>query len=251
VHEQVPDDWFVDFHVGLKAKFWRAAAEPWADSDAAAIHRLLDLPAGGRVLDAPCGDGRIAVRLAEHGLDVTGIDISHEAIEAARGRGSTARFEVGDLRDLPRDCFDAVVCWGNSFGYMPYASTLRHLAATRRSLRDGGRLIIESATVAESLLPDHEPELVYEAGGVTMRARNRYDVRRSRLVGDFTFEDAAGRRERAGVVHHVHTVGEVVRMLEHAGFRVDRLMADEHTPYAVGSPHLVAIATAVQDLGRF
>jgi SAM-dependent methyltransferase len=72
----VPDDWFVGFQVGLKAQFWRAASEPWADEESAAIAGLLDLPRGGRVLDAPCGSGRIAARLAERGLDVTGIDIS-------------------------------------------------------------------------------------------------------------------------------------------------------------------------------
>ena len=250
--EEVPEDWFVGFHVGLKAKFWRAAAEPWAYDDAAAIHRLLDLPAGARVLDAPCGDGRIAARLAERGLDVTGIDISSEAVEEARRRGSPARFEVGDLRALPQEAFDAVVCWGNSFGYMPYADTLEHLTSARGALREGGRLVLESATVAESLLPSFRRELEHEAGGVTMRARHEYDPARSRLVGDFTFEDADGTLERAGVIHHVYTVGEVVRMLAHAGFQVDELLSDmgEGTPYALGAPHLVAIATAVQDLGR-
>jgi hypothetical protein len=41
-------------------------------------------------------------------------------------------------------------------------------------------------------------------------------------------------------------------MLEHAGFHVDELLSDiaEATPYALGAPHLVAIATAAQDLGR-
>lgn len=251
-HDRVPDDWFVGFQVGLKAKFWRAASEPWADADAAAIHRLLDLPAGARVLDAPCGAGRIAVRLAERGLAVTGIDLSAEEIEEARARGSAARFEVGDLRALPEEGFDAVVCWGNSFGYMPHAATVAHLESARRALRDGGRLILESATVAESLLPGYRSELTYEAGGVTMRATNTYDPARSRVVGDFTFEDESGRRERNGVIHHVHTVAEVVRMLEGAGFHVDELLGDhaERTPYALGASHLVAIATAAQDLPR-
>jgi hypothetical protein len=76
VHEQVPVDWFVGFQVGLKAKFWRAASEPRADADAAAIADLLD------------------------------------------------------LRALPERAFDAVVCWGNSFGYMPQAGTVEHLEST-------------------------------------------------------------------------------------------------------------------------
>jgi SAM-dependent methyltransferase len=252
VHEQVPDDWFVDFQVGLKAKFWRAASEPWADAEAAAIERLLGLPAGARVLDAPCGAGRIAVRLAERGLDVTGIDISAEEVEEARRRGSPARFEVGDLRALPQEAFDAALCWGNSFGYMPPDQTVEHLAATRRALRPGGRLVLDSATVAESWLPRFRPELEHEAGGITMRGRNNYDAARSRVVGEFTFEDGDGRVDRGRVIHHVHTVGEVVRLLEGAGFGVDELLGDpvERTPYALGSPRLVAIATALQDLGR-
>ncbi|MBA3263738.1 MAG: class I SAM-dependent methyltransferase [Thermoleophilaceae bacterium] len=226
MHEQVSDDWFVGFQVGLKAKFWRAASEPWADDDAAAIHRLLDLPAGARVLDAPCGAGRIALRLAERGLHVTGIDVSRGEVEEARraadARGVEARFEERDLRAAPAEAFDAVVHWGNSFGYMPHDATVEHLAATRRALRDGGRLVLETATVAESVLPGFKPEIAHEAGGVTMRVRQRYDAARSRLVGEFTFEDADGRVERAGAIHQ----------------------------YAVGAPRLVAIATAVQDLAR-
>ena len=96
------DDWFVGFQTGLKADFWRAAAEPWADADAAAIAALLDLPSGARVLDAPCGAGRIAVRLAERGLDVTGVDISPQEIEAARARGSSANLRGGRPARAPR-----------------------------------------------------------------------------------------------------------------------------------------------------
>ena len=244
MQKQVPDDWFVGFQVGLKAQFWRAASEPWADEEAGAIAGLLDLPRGARVLDAPCGSGRIAVRLAQRGLDVTGIDISPEEIEAARARGSKASFEVGDLRKLPEQAFDAVVQWGNSFGYMPHEQTLEALRSAAGALKPGGRLLLESATVAESLLPGYRRELEYEAGGITMRARNDYDVEKSRVVGDFSFEDGAGRVERAGVIHHVHTVGEIVRMLTSVGFEVEQLLSDaaERTSYTVGSRHLIAIS---------
>jgi hypothetical protein len=96
---------------------------------------------------------------------------------------------------------------------MPYPETVEALRAAGRALRAGGKFVLESATVAESLLPDYRAELEYEAGGVKMRARHEYDVRNSRLVGDFTFEDADGRVERAGVIHHVHTTAELIRML--------------------------------------
>jgi SAM-dependent methyltransferase len=251
VQTHIADDWFVGFNTGLKAKFWRAASEPWADDDAQAVAVLLDLPAGARVLDAPCGAGRIAVRLAELGLEVLGIDISEEEIEEARRvaaeRGTTARFEEGDLRALPSERFDAVVCWGNSFGYLPHAGTIEHLASTRRTLRAGGTLVLETMTAAESLLPGFRAEIEYAAGGVTMRARHEYDPWRSRLVGDFAFTGHDGRTERGPVIHHVYTAGELVRLLEEAGFRVDELLADavQRTPYMLGAPRLVALATAL------
>ena len=116
--KRVSDDWFVDFMDGLKAEFWRGVSEPWADADAVAIAALLDLPAGARVLDAPCGSGRIAVRLAEQGLAITGIDISEPEIAEARRvaaeRGAEVRFEVRDVRDAPAGGFDAVVFTSSS-----------------------------------------------------------------------------------------------------------------------------------------
>src|SRR4051812_29209915 len=35
----------------------------------------LALPAGGRILDAPCGDGSLAATLADAGYDAHGVDI--------------------------------------------------------------------------------------------------------------------------------------------------------------------------------
>ena len=135
----IADDWFVGFQTELKARFWHAAAEPFADAEAKAIAGLLDLPAGARVLDAPCGGGRIAVRLAERGLDVLGIDISEWS---ARGAGVAAERGVGARSSgrhtrAAEQAFDAVVHWGNSFGTCP-RRTIEHLASMRRRCEPAG-----------------------------------------------------------------------------------------------------------------
>jgi 2-polyprenyl-3-methyl-5-hydroxy-6-metoxy-1,4-benzoquinol methylase len=247
----IADDWFVGFHEGLKAKFWRAASEPWADDEAAAIARLLDLPAGGRVLDAPCGAGRIAVRLAEGGLDVTGVDISAPDLEFARAaaaaRGVEVRFEQGDVRELPEEEFDALVCWGNSFGYMPHAATLDHLSACRRALRDGGRLVLDTSTVAEVVLPGLRDEMDYDLGEVRMLARQVYDVARSRIVTEMQFTAPGCEPERSMVVHHVYTVAELGRMLVQSGFSVEELLGSPVSGerFELGSARLVVLAEGV------
>lgn len=61
------------------------------------------------VLDSGCGSGEHALLAATMGLEVTGVDLAHTAIERARGkaraRGLSAEFLVGDvlaLREVER-----------------------------------------------------------------------------------------------------------------------------------------------------
>src|ERR1700733_10923688 len=115
-----------------------------SDADAAEILTLLDMPRGSSILDAPCGHGRIARRLAAAGMEVTGVDITPSYLEQARAdplvAASSVRYVEGDLRSLPVDGpYDAVVCWLNSFGYYDDADCHRVLAEFHRVLRPGGK----------------------------------------------------------------------------------------------------------------
>lgn len=249
VDVRVPDDWFVGFHTGLVARFWRAAGATMADRDAAIVRSLLDLPAGASVIDVPCADGRIALRLAAAGYAVTGIEIAAAEVEHARtaATGLDATFLVGDLRALPAvGPADALVSWGNSFGYLPHADTVRSLAGMHRLLRPGGRLLLESMTVAESLLPGTlAPRSETAFGGIVMRRTNRYNAAESRLETEYELEDEAGAVERTCAAHYVYTAAEVARLLEAAGFSQVRLLGEDGTAaYALGSPRLIAVATA-------
>src|ERR1700679_3986815 len=115
-----------------------------SDADTAEILGLLDLPAGARILDAPCGHGRIARRLAAAGMEVTGVDLTPAYLEQARAdphvRPDSVTYLEGDIRALPVDGpFDAVVCWLNSFGYYDDADCHKVLREFPRVLRGGGK----------------------------------------------------------------------------------------------------------------
>lgn len=240
---RVPDDWFVGFHQGLAARFWHAAGETMAGTDAAIVQALLPR---GAVLDVPCGDGRLSARLAAAGYEVTGIDISAEALELARRRDSGVRLVRGDLRALPElGAFDGVLSWGNSFGYLTPPETAGSLAQMRRAVRAGGRLVLESGSVAEALLPGGvEPRREYAFGGITMTATNRYRASESRLESEYEFAAEDGTVERSRAAHHVHTAGEIVRLLRGAGFdRVELLDGDGQGPFELGGGRLIAVAS--------
>ncbi|MDP9394354.1 MAG: class I SAM-dependent methyltransferase [Actinomycetota bacterium] len=77
------------------------------------------LPAGARVLDAGCGTGRVAVRLAELGYDCVGVDLDESMLAVAGRTRPDLTWLHADLAtlDLPalgvHGAFDAAVMAGN------------------------------------------------------------------------------------------------------------------------------------------
>jgi ubiquinone/menaquinone biosynthesis C-methylase UbiE len=75
-------------------------------TDPRALARLAEragFPRGWRVLDCGCGPGLVALELLKGGVELVGVDLSHEMIERARKRckpfGISATFHVGSVFD--------------------------------------------------------------------------------------------------------------------------------------------------------
>lgn len=118
-------------------------------ADVDRVIEALGLAPGDKVVDAPCGHGRLANLLAERGMEMTGVDATREFIDPAREdaieRGVEVDYRVGDLRELGLDGpFDAVVCWFTSFGYFDDIGNRDVLEEFARVLRPGGKLGIET-----------------------------------------------------------------------------------------------------------
>lgn len=80
---------------------------------------LTDVPRGGRVLDLPCGTGRLLPLLTKLGFDVVSADASSHMVglarESARAASLPARDDSFLVAGVPKtpfadDSFDAVVC---------------------------------------------------------------------------------------------------------------------------------------------
>ena len=82
---RVPSNWFESFFHGVTLDLWRKAIPPaQTTAEAEFLIDHLNCDPGARVLDVPCGNGRLSFELAKRGLRVTGVDISEEFIEEAR-----------------------------------------------------------------------------------------------------------------------------------------------------------------------
>ena len=96
-----------------------------------------------RILEIGCGIGSVVYELSGKGHDVTGIDISGEAIEYGRKKYGVIRLEVQAAETLPYDdeSFDAVL----SFDLFEHIAGIdRHISEVARVLRPGGYYLFQT-----------------------------------------------------------------------------------------------------------
>ncbi len=93
-----------------------------------------------RLLDAGCGTGGLALRLAEFGL-VDAFDASNLAVSLARERGVAARLADLNTISLKAAQYDAVTCIDVLY-HRDVADETRALNELARSLKPGGLLLL-------------------------------------------------------------------------------------------------------------
>src|SRR5690349_6229458 len=137
------------------AERFRALAARGEDvhGEATFVASLLEPPA--RVLDAGCGTGRVAIRLAGLGYAVVGVDLDASMLREARAEAPELDWRVGDLSELETgQLFDVVLVAGNTIPLLEpgtLGAAARHLAA---QLDEGGLLVCGFGLDADHLPGD-------------------------------------------------------------------------------------------------
>jgi SAM-dependent methyltransferase len=181
-----------DFWDGLHGQdgngFHRNIVEP-------TVQRLLELRPGERVVDAACGNGTMARRLAAWEAEVVAFDFSPKLVELARARGSAGGspidYRVVDATDeaavvrLGEESFDAAVCT-MALMDMPVVAPLYR--AIHRLLRPAGRFVfITSHPVFDTANPVRITEQRDVAGRLTshhaLRIERYLEVPPTKCVG--------------------------------------------------------------------
>lgn len=135
--EQMKDWTVVDEGWGRMAADFATLSEPANCREYVAVHHLLGIDAGDRLLDVACGSG-LALELARaRGAEVAGVDASQRLVAIARDRNPSSDIHVGDMYALPFNdaAFDVVTSFRGVWG-----TTLPALAEISRVLIPGGRL---------------------------------------------------------------------------------------------------------------
>jgi len=206
---------------------WQAFVPPErTEREADGLWDLLELAPGRRVLDAPCGWGRLALALAQRGAVVLGVDQSRPLLDAAeRARGDVPaerlRYVQADLRTpLGETGFDVALNVFSSLGYGTETDDVAILKTLAAAVRPGGLVFVETIhrdlaaarvrTGASSGLRGPDGTLVVEMP--------RFEPVTGRVETTFHFWGPRGHGQKSASLR-IYSATELVRLVEEAGLR--------------------------------
>jgi cyclopropane fatty-acyl-phospholipid synthase-like methyltransferase len=244
----MPENWWENFFHGVALDFWRAAIPAeLTHAEADFLTKQLQLTSSAKVLDVPCGNGRISIALAQRGFSLTGVDIAREFIDEANSNSLQAGLNIDwrnqDMRDLPWSAnFDGAFCFGNSFGYLDDEANADFLRAVSVTLKPGGRFILDAPAIAECILPTFQPSRSMEIAGIKVDIEHRYDHEQGRIFNDFTFT-------RDGVVdkrpssQRTYTYREIIELLRAASLEpIVAYGSLTEEPFKLGAHRLLLVS---------
>lgn len=226
------------------------ASRPHAFIDRSAhwLRTVLDLGPGSRLLDLGCGPGLYAIRLARHGIEVLGVDVSARSLAHAREiakrgalpvhlvHGSYLEVDLGSAHDAAILIFE---------DYCALSPAQRALLLTRihAALRPGGQLVFDVTSAARfaDFADAHREEVDlmdgFWAPQPYLGIHETWTYPQERLVLDRYTIKAAGSTRMFWNWTHCLTPEAVTEELMAAGFTVSDIYGDvAGAPYHPDGP---------------
>ena len=123
-----------------KSEFWQEVFSAELD------YVLRQLKDAANILSVGCGPAVIEAGLAEQGLNVTGLDISREALDQAPDTVRTIAGSAENM-DFPEQSFDAVI----------YVASLQFIGDYKKAVRQTARVLRKNGVILALLLnPDSQ-----------------------------------------------------------------------------------------------
>jgi SAM-dependent methyltransferase len=228
--------------------------EEWADNTLADAHfaiHALDLQAGKTVINLNCGWGRHAITLAQHGLQVIGLDVSADMLQLARETGKRAgvkvRWAEGDLSDLVlKEPVDAVVQFrDNLLDWADGPADALHLLDQLHAVLKPDGQILFGTPDWQAAPPTQEDSLAQTPEG--QEIHRRFFDHDSRQASFQTLVIGRDGRRQEFWRHNWHpTAEQMAALLYQADFEIDGQFNDFlFYPYNPDDPGLVWLARKI------
>jgi SAM-dependent methyltransferase len=211
---------------------WADTYDEWSADimdDTGAVDALVDLAEGGPILEFGVGTGRVAVPIAERGVEIVGVDISPEMLAKLREKTSAVTIVEADMTtvSLEREFALAFIAFNSIFVLTTQEDQVALFRNAAAHLRPGGRFVLETIVVDPpspdrgkmSIVKVEEDRLIL-AGGTVDRATSLY-------TGTWVTVEPTGTKFYPITGRHV-THHEMDLMARLAGLEPEHRWADWH-----------------------
>jgi SAM-dependent methyltransferase len=215
-------EWWATFFDNDYLRIWGNAFTPEQnEQQASGVWQLLGLHTDSRLLDAPCGYGRLSREFAKRGAVVLGVDQSETLLsEAARHNmyGERLRYVKHDLRNfLPEDGFDAACNVFSSIGYGTEEEDVAIFKTLASAVGAGGLVFIETnhrdstvAFLARGIKPSNRL-----ANGTLVVEEPVFDPVAGRINTTWYWSGASGSGKKSASLR-IYSITELLSLLERA-----------------------------------
>lgn len=179
-----------------------------------------------RIFEPACGTGRLLVRLAEAGYEVSGNDLNRHAVdycnERLRRKGFPENVEVGDMSDFRlRKKVDAAFNLINSFRHLSSeAAAVGHLRSVAGSLARGGLFLLGLHLTPTKGPASDEESWSARRGNLMVNSRmwsTGIDLRRREESVSMTFDIYTPRRQfrmAEEIVFRTYTAPQMKKLID-------------------------------------
>ncbi len=185
----------------------------------------------GAILEVACGTGRVAIRLAQGGVNVVGLDHSPEMLAVARQKSigfQNVYWVQGDMRSFELDeTFGLVIIPGHAFqNLLTPEDQIACLECIKRHLDPGGALVVHLDHQDVSWLGDLRGEKggLFEAAEQFLHPKTGRQIRTSRA---WSYEASTQTAIVRTVWEEIGTDGQVVERRETGPVRLHCLFRFE------------------------
>ncbi|EZQ06568.1 MULTISPECIES: class I SAM-dependent methyltransferase [Acidianus] len=232
-----------DFYINEILKVWEEGKKwaEWIDQ----LKKKYNL--GNKVLDVPCGVGRVSYFLSKIGYDITGVDISEKMISLSKKNVEKGKFLRGDMRSLKsvigNEKFDIVINIFNSLGFLSEEDDLQILDSIKNStsgiaiinLDNRDYIIYNRPENYYAFVPPYlvENYSVFDPFSSRMKIKRIYKNQKGEVIGSLEYSQ------------RYYSLHEIIAMLKKLGFKVlDVYSGHSWKKFDVTDPEMTIVVTA-------
>jgi SAM-dependent methyltransferase len=215
-----------DYFKGYYKEIWRQIfPEKVTIAETDYIIEECVLKEGSEVLDIMCGYGRHALELGKKGIKVIAVDnlpeYCNEINEKALAENLDVKSICTDILELQlENRFDAVVCMGNSLQFFNEEDTIKLLSAISDHMDSGGKLIINSWSLAEIVMKQFKEKSWNRFNDLLLLVESKFLLRPARVETTSIIITDSGEKEEKQAIDYIFSISEMENILKKSGFQL-------------------------------